>query len=135
MDKHVGKTDEQLVQRLRDQQITRPDGSVRPQAASSFKDLASAQHYTQATIDDVGNAEKIERWLSRLERQPVANENSTLTLDTSFTEVTGRSVSRSDYDRDGLKATATDAHGTNVVLRYKRGIDPPFIVLTSMPSA
>ncbi|MFI0239077.1 RNase A-like domain-containing protein [Streptomyces sp. NPDC016845] len=135
VDKHVGKTDEQLAQRLRDQQITRPDGSVRPLAASSFTDLTSAQRLTQGTIDDIENAQKIERWLDRLAQQPVPNENSTLTLDKSFTEVTGRTVSRSVYDRDGLNAAATDAHGVNVVLRYKRGIDPPFIVLTSMPTA
>ncbi|MFG2128520.1 RNase A-like domain-containing protein [Streptomyces sp. NPDC048751] len=135
VDKHVGKTDEQLAQRLRDQQVVRPDGSVRPLAASSFTDLASAQRLTQTTLDDIGNAEKIERWLDRLEQQPVANERSTLTLDKSFTDVTGRTVSRTAYDADGLKARGTDAHGVNVVLRYKRGIDPPFVVLTSMPTA
>jgi hypothetical protein len=135
VDKHVGKTDEQLAQRLRDQQVVRPDGSVRPLAASSFTDLASAQQLTQATLDDIGNAEKIERWLDRLEQHPVANERSTLTLDKSFPDVTGRTVSRTAYDADGLQAQGTDVHGVNVVLRYKRGIDPPFIVLTSMPTA
>ncbi|GCB48694.1 RNase A-like domain-containing protein [Streptomyces sp. NL15-2K] len=135
VDKHVGKTDEQLAQRLRDQQITRPDGSVRPLAASSYPDLASAQRFTQDTLDDIRNAEKIERWLDRLEREPVANERSTLTLDKSFTEVTGRTVPRTAYDADGLQAQGIDAHGANVVLRYKRGLVPPFIVLTSMPTA
>lgn len=135
VDKHVGKTDEQLAQRLRDQQIVRPDGAVRPLAASSFTDLASAQRLTQGTLDDIGNAEKIERWLDRLEGQPAANERSTLTLDKSFTAVTGRTVTRSAYDADGLLAQGADAHGVNVVLRYKRGLDPPFIVLTSMPTA
>ncbi|MFD3617677.1 RNase A-like domain-containing protein [Streptomyces sp. NPDC058676] len=134
VDKHVGKTDEQLAQRLRDQQITRPDGSVRPLAASSYPDLAAAQRFTQETLDDIPNAEKIERWLDRLERDPVANERSTLTLDKTFTEVTGRTVPRTAYDADGLQARGSDAHGANVVLRYKRGLDPPFIVLTSMPT-
>ena len=124
VDKHVGKTDEQLAQRLRDQQITRPDGSVRPLAASSYPDMAAAQRYTQATLDDIGNAERIERWLDRLEREPVANERSTLTVDKTFTEVTGRTVPRTAYDADGLQARGTDAHGANVVLRYKRGLDP-----------
>ncbi|MEJ8660456.1 RNase A-like domain-containing protein [Streptomyces sp. MS1.AVA.4] len=135
VDKHVGKTDEQLAQRLRDQQVVRPDGSVRPEAASSYKDLASAQRLTQETLDDMGNAEKIERWLDRLERQPAANERSTLTLDKSFTDITGRTVTRADYDRDGLQAGGSDTRGVNVVLRYKRGLEPPFIVLTSMPTA
>ncbi|MFE3496412.1 RNase A-like domain-containing protein [Streptomyces sp. NPDC059175] len=135
VDKHVGKTDEQLAQRLRDQQVVRPDGSVRPEAASSFKDLASAQRLTQSTLDDIGNAEKIERWLDRLERQPVANERSTLTLDKTYADVTGRTVTRDSYDRDGLRASGSDTHGVNVALRYKRGLVPPFIVLTSMPTA
>ncbi|MGP4088765.1 RNase A-like domain-containing protein [Streptomyces sp. KR55] len=135
VDKHVGKTDEQLAQRLRDQQVVRPDGSVRPLAASSFTDLASAQRLTQTTLDDIDNAEKIERWLDRLEQEPVPNERSTLTLDKTFSEVTGRTMTRTAYDAHGLQTQATDAHGVNVVLRYKRGIDPPFIVLTSMPTA
>jgi hypothetical protein len=47
VDKHVGKTDEQLEQRLRDQRIVRPSG-IRPEAVSSFGSLADAQRYTQA---------------------------------------------------------------------------------------
>ncbi|GAA1231444.1 MULTISPECIES: RNase A-like domain-containing protein [Streptomyces] len=135
VDKHVGKTDEQLAQRLRDQQLVRPDGSVRPEAASSFTNMASAQRFTQDTLDDIDNAGKIERWLDRLERAPTANERSTLTLDKPFTEVTGRTVTRGSYDNDGLAAKGADTHGVNVVLRYKRGLEPPFIVLTSMPTA
>ncbi|MFD4015858.1 hypothetical protein [Streptomyces sindenensis] len=42
VDKHVGKTDEQLEQRLRDQQIVRPSG-IRPEAVSTFTTLADAQ--------------------------------------------------------------------------------------------
>ncbi|WP_330279875.1 hypothetical protein OHO83_27930 [Streptomyces sp. NBC_00569] len=135
VDKHVGKTDEQLAQRLRDQQLVRPDGSVRPEAASSFTNMASAQRFTQETLDDIDNAGKIERWLDRLERAPTANERSTLTLDKPFTDVTGRTVTRGSYDADGLKAQGADTHGVNVVLRYKRGLEPPFIVLTAMPTA
>ncbi|WP_030293120.1 hypothetical protein [Streptomyces katrae] len=41
VDKQVGKTDEQLEQRLRDQQIVRPSG-IRPEAVSAFGSLADA---------------------------------------------------------------------------------------------
>ncbi|MFE9409715.1 RNase A-like domain-containing protein [Streptomyces sp. NPDC006704] len=135
VDKHVGKTDEQLAQRLRDQQIIRPDGAVRPEAASSFTSMESAQRYTQATLDDFQNAQKVEAWLNRLERAPEPNERSTLDLNATFPEVTGRTVTRVSYDADGLNAVGSDSHTVNVVLRYKRGLHPPFIVLTSMPKA
>ncbi|MER7680073.1 RNase A-like domain-containing protein [Streptomyces sp. NPDC096934] len=131
IDKHVGKTDEQLAQRLRDQQILR-DGTVRPVAASSFTNMASAQRFTQETMDDVGNAEKIENWLKRLENNP--NERSTLNLSLSFNEVTGRTVLRSEYDQKALGAQGVDAHSVEVVLRYKQAVEPKFVVLTSMPT-
>lgn len=131
IDKHVGKTDEQLAQRLRDQQILR-DGTVRPVAASSFTNLASAQRFTQETMDDVGNAEKIENWLKRLENNP--NERSTLNLSLSFSDVTGRTALRSEYDQKALSAQGVDVHSVEVVLRYKQAVDPKFVVLTSMPT-
>ncbi|PBC96669.1 hypothetical protein BX281_4669 [Streptomyces sp. Ag82_O1-15] len=141
IDKHVGKSDEQLAQRLRDQQIVR-DGRVRPDAASSFKDLASAQRFTQAALDDIDNAERIEKWIDRVKQREANNpgwDPNRSTIDPpialSFSEVTGSTVSRADYDAGGLNATATATHGVDVVLRYRRGVDPPFVVLTSMPTA
>ncbi|MFF7596065.1 RNase A-like domain-containing protein [Streptomyces mirabilis] len=131
IDKHVGKTDEQLAQRLRDQQILR-DGTVRPVAASSFTNMASAQRFTQEAMDDVGNAQKIENWLKRLENNP--NERSTLNLSLSFNDVTGRTVLRSEYDQKGLSAQGADVHSVEVVLRYKQAVEPKFVVLTSMPT-
>ncbi|MDX3382745.1 hypothetical protein PV682_14885 [Streptomyces niveiscabiei] len=131
IDKHVGKTDEQLAQRLRDQQVIR-DATVRPVAASSFTDLDSAQRYTQQAMDDVDNATKVENWLKRRERDH--NEKSTLNLGLTFSDVTGRTVLRSGYDQDGLNARAVDVHSVDVVIRYKQGVDPPFVVLTSMPT-
>ncbi len=64
IDKHVGKTDEQLEQRLRDQATIRRDGTVAPIAASTFTDLTSAQRYTQGVLDDPGNEQKIANWLA-----------------------------------------------------------------------
>ncbi|MEU1193801.1 RNase A-like domain-containing protein [Streptomyces sp. NPDC005859] len=131
IDKHVGKTDEQLAQRLRDQQVLR-DGTVRPLAASSFTNMASAQRYTQEVMDDVDNAVKIENWLKRREQDH--NERSTLNLGSAFSDVTGRTVLRSEYDQNGLSAQGADVHSVDVVIRYKQGVDPAFVVLTSMPT-
>ncbi len=134
VDKHVGKTDEQLAQRLRDQVTVRPDGVVAPRAISTFSDHDSAQRLTQAVLDDVGNAEKIERWIERQENNP--NPNSKPSYNLSFNEATGRSLSRADYDADGFNAQAKDVHNVKVTLKYiGNNQDPPFIVLTSMPEA
>ncbi|GCB45609.1 RNase A-like domain-containing protein [Streptomyces sp. NL15-2K] len=139
IDKHAGKTDEQLAQRLRDQQIVR-NGQVRPDASSSFTDMPSAQRFTQAALDDIDNAARIEQWIEGVERRAANNPNydpNRSTIDPpvtlSFNQVTGSTVSRADYDAHGLQAQASDTHGVDVVLRYRKGIDPPFVVLTSMP--
>ncbi|HEY8984086.1 MAG TPA: RNase A-like domain-containing protein [Streptomyces sp.] len=123
IDKHVGKTDEQLEQRLRDQARTRPDGTVAPIAASTFTDLASAQRYTQSVLDDPRNQQKIANWLA-------SNPNpdrSTRTLGLTFTDAVGRTWSRGD-------SAAHDSHIVNVTLRPRPGGHPPYVVLTSMPS-
>ncbi|PZT69256.1 hypothetical protein DN402_19835 [Streptomyces sp. SW4] len=59
IDKHVGLTDDQLTQRLRDES----SGSGVPDipAASSFTDLESAQKYTQYNIR--ANSAEIDKWL------------------------------------------------------------------------
>ncbi|MFC8919970.1 RNase A-like domain-containing protein [Streptomyces sp. NPDC057116] len=131
IDKHVGQSDAQLLNRLRDQ-----PGIA---AASTFPDLAVAQKATQDAMDEIGpadtpanageknlgvnNPEKIEKWLSR-----PRTDNSILTLDpVEFDYTTGRTVP------DG-STTASDTHSVKVVLKYKNGIDPPYVVYTSMPS-
>ncbi|MCE0447958.1 hypothetical protein LT493_41520 [Streptomyces tricolor] len=59
IDKHVGLTDEQLTQRLRDE--SSGAGKVDIPAASSFVDLESAQYYTQHNIRT--NTAEIYKWL------------------------------------------------------------------------
>ncbi|MDF3298193.1 RNase A-like domain-containing protein [Streptomyces tropicalis] len=131
IDKHVGKTDGQLAQRLRDQPTI--------DASSSFTDLTSAQKYTQNTLEYVGpsgnsgqqnagvdNQEKIKKWLSRPRR-----DSSILTLDpVKFNSVTGRTVEASDP----RASAAQDTHTVKVVLKYKNGLHPPYVVYTSMPT-
>nr|WP_168507033.1 RNase A-like domain-containing protein [Streptomyces sp. S1D4-11]QIY94542.1 hypothetical protein HEP87_11610 [Streptomyces sp. S1D4-11] len=131
IDKHVGKTDEQLAQRLRDQPTI--------DAASTFTDLTSAQKYTQDALEYVGppansgqqnagvdDQEKIKRWLSRPRR-----DSSILTLDpVGFNSVTGRTVEAGNPQA----SAAQDTHTVKVVLKYKNGLHPPYVVYTSMPT-
>lgn len=131
LDKHVGKTGEQLAQRLRDQPTI--------DAASSFTDLDSAQKYTQDALEYVGppassgqqnagvdNQENIKKWLSR-----PRSDSSILTLDpVEFNSVTGRTVEAGNPRASG----AQDTHTVKVVLKYKNGLHPPYVVYTSMPT-
>ncbi|MFE6130199.1 RNase A-like domain-containing protein [Streptomyces sp. NPDC056437] len=121
VDKHVGKTDEQLGQRLRDQQLVRPSG-IRPEAVSSFENLGQAQRYTQAALDNPSNQRKVDNWLAG---NPRSNSTRALLLTTN--DVVGRSWNRGD-------SAARDVTNVWVVLRPNPGSHPPFVVLTSMPT-
>jgi hypothetical protein len=123
IDKHVGKTDVQLEQRLRDQARLYPDGVTRPLATSTFADIDDAQRYTQAVLDDPTNQRKIETWLNG-NPDPA---RSTKNLGLEFNGPVGRSWSRGD-------ANAHDSDKVLVTLRPVRGGHPPYVVLTSMPS-
>ncbi|MFJ3896184.1 RNase A-like domain-containing protein [Streptomyces sp. NPDC090083] len=131
IDKHVGKTDEQLAQRLRDQPTI--------DAASTFSDLPAAQKYTQNAMEYVGppansgqqnegvnNKEKIEKWLSR-----PRSDSSILTLDqVEYNSVTGRTITAGNPHA----SAAQDTHTVKVVLKYKNGLHPPYVAYTSMPT-
>lgn len=66
LDKHVGKTDEQLAQRQRDQgnppTPSWPHGKPSVSAASTFETMEQAQRLTQYTIDQ--NSDEIKAWLT-----------------------------------------------------------------------
>ncbi|MFI9581007.1 RNase A-like domain-containing protein [Streptomyces sp. NPDC052236] len=133
IDKHVGLTDDQLRQRLRDQ--------AGAPAASSFTDLGSAQRFTQAALKNDANENRIADWIDSTEKKIKNNPN----YDPNKSEIqppvylefpgqsTGRSVSRDDYAADGMNARAEDKNWVQVRLVYKEGLEPPFIVLTAMP--
>ncbi|MEU9097157.1 RNase A-like domain-containing protein [Streptomyces sp. NPDC048361] len=133
IDKHVGLTDDQLKMRLRDQ------GSV--PAASTFQDLASAQKFTTATIEDINNADRVDKWIASVEKKiknnPNYNPNASEIQPPLYKEFpgqsTGRSVSRDAYNADGMQAAAVSRSWVQVRLIYKQGLHPPFIVLTAMP--
>ncbi|WP_409469022.1 RNase A-like domain-containing protein [Streptomyces sp. HC307] len=71
VDKHIGLTDDQLRQRLRDQ------GNA--PSASSYKDLASAQRLTQMALDDIDNADRVDKWIERVEGGWLTIRTGTLT--------------------------------------------------------
>ncbi|MFF2061911.1 RNase A-like domain-containing protein [Streptomyces sp. NPDC058200] len=139
MNKHVGLTDEQLAQRLRDdlKKGPRPGsewpyGQPMPANASTFKDIDSAQRMTQYNLDT--NSESIKEWL---DRQPDPKEKR-LDIRVDHTanpdEYSGRSIDKFEMKGSPFPADkAVDVKGVETRLVYNPDLDPPFTVLTSMP--
>ncbi|SDK74449.1 RNase A-like domain-containing protein [Streptomyces indicus] len=131
IDKHVGKTDEQLLQRIRDEQ--KASGKFGVLTSSSFYDLESAQKYTQYNIRE--NTPDIQEWLKN---PPPAEKYLVIDVPSVPNEgplagsaVTGRTVI-ADKD-NGTVSPAADAHGVTTRLKYDEDLDPPFAVYTSAP--
>jgi hypothetical protein len=128
IDKHVGLTDAQLTQRLRDES----SGAGKPgiPAASSFTDLELAQEYTQYNIRS--NSAEIDKWL---QGPPKVGD----TEDFEVPSVTGGTpgaaivTGRTAEVVNDRPTPPKDAHGVMTVLKYEPSLDPPFVVLTSMP--
>ncbi|MEU6505767.1 RNase A-like domain-containing protein [Streptomyces sp. NPDC046942] len=144
LDKHVGKTDEQLAQRLRDQgnppTQSWPYGKPSIGAASTFETVESAQELTQYNIDR--NSAEITAWLKG--PPPPTNNSRPESFDGTAPngEYSGRSVSKqptdpndpqSGYKDGGMQAKAVRVKGIRTVLKYDDHLNPPFVVLTSMP--
>ncbi|MGW3404481.1 RNase A-like domain-containing protein [Streptomyces zhihengii] len=144
LDKHVGKSDEQLAQRLRDQ--SQPPTAAWPHnkptiaAASTFENAEKAQELTQYNVNQ--NAQAIKAWLDG--PPPPTNGSRPEAFDGTAPqgEYSGRSVSKqpvdpndplSGYKQGGLNAQAVPVTGIRTVLKYDDSLDPPFVVLTSMP--
>ncbi|MEU4066037.1 RNase A-like domain-containing protein [Streptomyces wedmorensis] len=111
IDRHVGKTEEQLKQRMLEQH---------PPAASTFPDLATAQRLTQATID-ANNAEIFQKLAQG------STDSFVVTTKAPLTEPTGKTTSSAN-------GPVIDAH--NVAVRIQPVYDgrkPPFIVVTAFP--
>lgn len=130
VDRHVGLSDEQLALRMRDQG---------PKSASSYRDLESAQHWTQEALNNSENEKEILDWIAKREEKirngsPKNQEMSTfeVTLEDQ-SRATGESVTASEYSAQGLQATGGKVYGVKVILKYKKDVDPPFVVLTSYP--
>ncbi|WP_050748950.1 RNase A-like domain-containing protein [Shouchella clausii] len=79
IERHVGKTDEELLERIRN--------NPRINGSSTFKDRAIAEKVASEVLNDINN-KKIESWLSN----PQSKSNLVLTYE--GTEVIGRGVKR-----------------------------------------
>ncbi|MGN9795752.1 RNase A-like domain-containing protein [Streptomyces sp. OZ13] len=138
VNKHVGLTDEQLAQRLRDdlKKGPRPGteweyGQPIPARASTFTDMDAAQRHTQYNIDR--NADIIKKWI---ESEPAPGARLDIAVDhpADPEESSGRAI-----DKEAMKAEpfpsgqARDVKGIESRLVYNEDLDPPFTVLTSMP--
>ncbi|MFD4741605.1 MULTISPECIES: RNase A-like domain-containing protein [Streptomyces] len=145
LDKHVGKTDEQLMQRLRDQvqgnqTQTWPFGKPKTKASSAFPDYQRAQELTQHNLNQ--NAAAIDAWIKG---PPPPDEGAVKDFQGTAPngEVSGRSVSRTQADLNdplsgwqnvGVRANAHDVKGIDTRIKYDSNRNPPFTVMTSMPS-
>ncbi|WP_302467481.1 RNase A-like domain-containing protein, partial [Shouchella clausii] len=80
IERHVGKTDEELLERIRN--------NPRINGSSTFKDRAIAEKVASEVLNDINNKKAIEPWLSN----PQSKSNLVLTYE--GTEVIGRGVKR-----------------------------------------
>ncbi|USK64067.1 ribonuclease YeeF family protein [Peribacillus frigoritolerans] len=80
IERHVGKSDEELLERIRN--------NPRINGSSTFKDRAIAEKVASKVLSDINNKKAIESWLSNLQSK------SNLVLTYEGTEVIGRGVKR-----------------------------------------
>ncbi|MGQ5229430.1 RNase A-like domain-containing protein [Streptomyces sp. yara] len=144
LDKHVGKTDEQLAQRLRDQQTNGPTqawphGKPYPGAASSFPNHKRAEQLTEYNLNQ--NKAAIEAWIKG-PPPPADGKVESFVSTAPPGETSGRSVFKqpvdpndplSGYKQGGMQAKAYDVNGIDTRIRYDSSRNPPFTVMTSMP--
>ncbi|WP_327297342.1 RNase A-like domain-containing protein [Streptomyces sp. NBC_01197] len=113
--KHVGRSDQQMGDRLAQEKGTK--------GVSTYRTVGDAQRFSQRTID--ANKQRVSNWLKG------AKNGSSKEFDMSDTgEVTGRSLSREDW-RDGTGSR--DVHGARVVLRADPDAPGGYYVLTTHP--
>ncbi|MER6325259.1 RNase A-like domain-containing protein [Streptomyces coelicoflavus] len=143
LDRHVGKSPEQLAQRLRDQGDppvgTWVHGKPSIGGASSFTDLKSAQRYTQYNID--AHSAEIKAWL---DGPPDPNSPYRKFVGPGPNgEATGISVRKQPYDpsdpmtgfkEGGMNVKSIEVKNIDTRLKYDPNLDPPFVVVTSMPA-
>lgn len=130
IDKHVGKTDSQLLLRLEDQ----ANGAGKPTipAASSFPDLESAQRYTQYCVRK--NTTEIQNWLKDPPPNP-PTDVFTVDLVPNQGPLSGPAVTGRNSRVVNDQATPVkDVYGVQTRLKWDPDLNPPFVVVTSMPA-
>lgn len=109
IERHVGKTDEELLERLK--------SNSKISGSSTFKDITTAEQVANTVLTDPKNIKKIEKWLSN------PDSNPTLPLKyKSDGEIIGRSVSKgSEIVEDVTKARIVlkkDKEGSFILTGY-----------------
>lgn len=110
IERHVGKSEEWLVDRVRRENVS---------AASSFRDLAEAEHFVAATLAE--HQERIDAWLD-------GQGGNRLVVDARFDASTGISVARGD-------SSAEDVFSVRLVLERSDRLDTGYRIVTGYPSA
>ncbi|MEC1179502.1 hypothetical protein P9B03_13470 [Metasolibacillus meyeri] len=109
IERHVGKTDEELLERLK--------SNSKISGFSTFKDIATVEQVANTVLNDPKNIKKIEKWLSNPDSKP------TLLLKYTIDgEIIGRSVSKgSEVVEDVTKARIVlkkDKEGSFILTGY-----------------
>ena len=110
IERHVGKSEQWLVDRVRRENIS---------AASSFRDLGEAEHFVAATLEE--HQGRIDAWLD-------GQGGNRLVVDARFDASTGISVSRGD-------SSAEDVFSVRLVLERSNRLDTGYRIVTGYPSA
>ncbi|GHI90234.1 RNase A-like domain-containing protein [Streptomyces xanthophaeus] len=130
IDKHVGKTDEQLLQRHEDE--AKGSGKLSLRATSTFTDLESAQKYTQHCVR--ANTQEIQDWLKNPPPDPPTKTFDVPSVPTEGPMTGPTATGRSSKAVDDFTAgPVQDVYGVTTKLKYDAGLDPPFVILTSAP--
>ncbi|MFZ7095890.1 RNase A-like domain-containing protein [Luteimonas dalianensis] len=110
IERHVGKSEQWLVDRVRNDNIS---------AASSFRDLPEAEYFVSETIADHQGA--VDDWLN-------GKGGNRLVIDSSFDATTGISVARGE-------SQAEDVFSVRLVLERSDRLDIGYRIITGYPSA
>jgi len=109
IERHVGKTGQQLLDRLQRENIS---------ASSSFRDLPSAEHFVSETIAE--NRDRIDAWLD-------GKGGNRLVLDASFDASTGISIRRGETQ-------AEDVFSVKLVLQRSDALGIGYRIVTGYPT-
>lgn len=110
IDRHVGKTPAELLERLRDENIS---------ASSSFRDLSEAERFVALALD--ANQPRIDAWLD-------GAGGNRLVVNATFDPSTGISIERGDTQ-------AQDVHSVRLVLERSDALDIGYRIVTGYPTA
>lgn len=110
IERHVGKTEAELIERLRNENIS---------ASSSFRDLPEAERFVAETLAE--NQDRIDAWVD-------GQGGNRLVVNASFDASTGISVQRGDTQ-------AEDVFSVRLVLERSDALDIGYRIITGYPTA